>query len=180
VTYRGPGRFGLISSASASSTSSPPISASTASSFGGAISFTQGAMPTTIATITPFESKDEFDSGDYYAHARPLPRRDRLAGEDLAERQADRRALPWRRDRMLHRGAPPRDQKRARALCLSPTECSRYMSAPPPLARGSRTAFAQIAADALEIPIERVRGVFHGSTSYVSDGYGAYHSRSIS
>jgi len=37
----------------------------------------------------------------------------------------------------------------------------------------------QIAADALEIPMERIRGVFHGSTSCVSDGYGAYHSRSV-
>jgi carbon-monoxide dehydrogenase large subunit len=38
--------------------------------------------------------------------------------------------------------------------------------------------FAQIAADALEVPVERVREVNHGSTAYVSDGYGAYHSRS--
>jgi carbon-monoxide dehydrogenase large subunit len=41
------------------------------------------------------------------------------------------------------------------------------------------TAFAQIAADALEVTIDRIRGVFHGSTSYVGDGYGAYHSRSV-
>src|SRR5438067_5274378 len=41
------------------------------------------------------------------------------------------------------------------------------------------TAFAQIAADALEVPMDRIRGVFHGSTAYVSDGYGAYHSRSV-
>ena len=44
--------------------------------------------------------------------------------------------------------------------------------------QGVETVFAQIAADALEIPIERIRHVHHGSTSYVSDGYGAYHSRS--
>src|SRR5205807_439952 len=41
------------------------------------------------------------------------------------------------------------------------------------------TAFAQIAADALEVSMDRIRGVFHGSTSYVSDGYGAFHSRSV-
>jgi len=40
------------------------------------------------------------------------------------------------------------------------------------------TIFAQIAADALEVSIERIRHVHHGSTAYVSDGYGAYHSRS--
>jgi carbon-monoxide dehydrogenase large subunit len=27
--------------------------------------------------------------------------------------------------------------------------------------------------------MERIRGVFHGTTSHVSDGYGAYHSRSV-
>ena len=45
--------------------------------------------------------------------------------------------------------------------------------------QGVETVFAQIAADALEIPMERISGVHHGSTAYVSDGYGAYHSRSI-
>jgi carbon-monoxide dehydrogenase large subunit len=45
--------------------------------------------------------------------------------------------------------------------------------------QGVETVFAQIAADALEIPMDRIRDVHHGSTAYVSDGYGAYHSRSI-
>jgi carbon-monoxide dehydrogenase large subunit len=31
----------------------------------------------------------------------------------------------------------------------------------------------------MEMPMDRINNVFHGSTSYVSDGYGAYHSRSI-
>jgi carbon-monoxide dehydrogenase large subunit len=44
--------------------------------------------------------------------------------------------------------------------------------------QGVETVFAQIAADALEVPIERIHQVYHGSTAYVSDGYGAYHSRS--
>jgi carbon-monoxide dehydrogenase large subunit len=45
--------------------------------------------------------------------------------------------------------------------------------------QGVETVFAQIAADALEIPMDRIRGVYHGSTAFVSDGYGAYHSRSV-
>src|SRR5262249_45638327 len=45
--------------------------------------------------------------------------------------------------------------------------------------QGLETAFAQIAADALEVPMDRLKGVWHGSTSFVSDGYGAYHSRSV-
>src|SRR4029450_13103051 len=47
------------------------------------------------------------------------------------------------------------------------------------IGQGLETAFAQIAADALEVTLDRIRGVFHGTTSYVSDGYGAYHSRSV-
>jgi carbon-monoxide dehydrogenase large subunit len=44
--------------------------------------------------------------------------------------------------------------------------------------QGLETAFAQIAADALEMPIERIRGVFHGSTDHVAEGFGTYSSRS--
>jgi len=44
--------------------------------------------------------------------------------------------------------------------------------------QGLETAFAQIAADALEMPIERIGGVFHGSTDLVTEGFGTYSSRS--
>jgi carbon-monoxide dehydrogenase large subunit len=43
--------------------------------------------------------------------------------------------------------------------------------------QGLETVMAQIAADTLGIPLGRVR-VFHGSTSYLQEGYGAFHSRS--
>jgi carbon-monoxide dehydrogenase large subunit len=45
--------------------------------------------------------------------------------------------------------------------------------------QGLETAFAQIAADALEIPMTQIRGVFHGSTDLLPDGFGTYSSRSI-
>jgi len=43
--------------------------------------------------------------------------------------------------------------------------------------QGIETIMGQIAADALELPLERVR-VFHGSTTYLPDGVGAFGSRS--
>src|SRR4029077_3614074 len=43
--------------------------------------------------------------------------------------------------------------------------------------QGLKTVMAQIAADTLGIPLDQVR-VFHGSTSYLEEGYGAFHSRS--
>ena len=45
--------------------------------------------------------------------------------------------------------------------------------------QGVETVFAQIAADALEMPMERINRVQHGSTTYVKQGYGSYSSRSI-
>jgi carbon-monoxide dehydrogenase large subunit len=44
--------------------------------------------------------------------------------------------------------------------------------------QGLETVFAQIAADALELPMSRIRGVFHGSTGLVTDGVGSHASRS--
>ena len=43
--------------------------------------------------------------------------------------------------------------------------------------QGVQTILMQIAADAMELPFDQVR-LFHGSTSYVKEGWGSYHSRS--
>lgn len=45
------------------------------------------------------------------------------------------------------------------------------------LGQGLETVLGQIAADAIGIPFDRIK-VFHGSTSYVTEGFGSYHSRS--
>jgi len=44
------------------------------------------------------------------------------------------------------------------------------------IGQGVETVMAQIAADTLEIPLQRVR-VYHGSTTYLKDGFGSYGSR---
>jgi aerobic carbon-monoxide dehydrogenase large subunit len=43
--------------------------------------------------------------------------------------------------------------------------------------QGIETILAQIAADALELPLARIR-IYHGSTSYLPEGFGSYGSRS--
>jgi carbon-monoxide dehydrogenase large subunit len=45
------------------------------------------------------------------------------------------------------------------------------------IGQGIETIFAQIAADALEVPMERIRRVCHGSTTHVTEGFGSYASR---
>jgi carbon-monoxide dehydrogenase large subunit len=45
--------------------------------------------------------------------------------------------------------------------------------------QGVETVMAQIAADALDMPMERINRVQHGSTTVVKQGYGSYSSRSV-
>jgi aerobic carbon-monoxide dehydrogenase large subunit len=47
------------------------------------------------------------------------------------------------------------------------------------IGQGLETVMAQIAADALSLPIDRIRPVRHGSTNLVRDGGGAFSSRSV-
>ncbi|MGE3711616.1 MAG: xanthine dehydrogenase family protein molybdopterin-binding subunit, partial [Hyphomicrobiaceae bacterium] len=46
------------------------------------------------------------------------------------------------------------------------------------IGQGVETVFRQIAGDLLELPLDRIAGVQHGSTGLVSDGVGAFSSRS--
>jgi aerobic carbon-monoxide dehydrogenase large subunit len=47
------------------------------------------------------------------------------------------------------------------------------------LGQGLETVFSQIVADALELPLDRILGVFHGSTHFVNEGFGSWHSRAV-
>jgi carbon-monoxide dehydrogenase large subunit len=47
------------------------------------------------------------------------------------------------------------------------------------LGQGLETVFAQMAADAMDVPLSQINGVFHGSTDLVRDGVGSFSSRSV-
>jgi aerobic carbon-monoxide dehydrogenase large subunit len=138
----------------------------------------QREMPYSIATITPFESKDEFDSGDYNATL------DRCLAEinwgetsKLAGKLIDGRYHGLALGCFIEGGAAgPKESAR---IVLEPDGRYAVYVGSSAIGQGLETAFAQIAADALEVPLDGIRGIFHGTTSYVSDGYGAYHSRSV-
>jgi carbon-monoxide dehydrogenase large subunit len=135
-------------------------------------------MPYAIATITPYESKDAFDSGDYQVTL------DRCLAEigwtekaKLQGKLIDGRYQGLALGCFIEGGAAgPKES--ARLVLETDGSFTVYVGSSA-VGQGLETVFAQIAADALEIPMERIRGVFHGSTSCVSDGYGAYHSRSV-
>jgi len=70
-------------------------------------------------------------------------------------------------------GSGPRES--ARAVLDADGIVSVYVGSSA-IGQGVETVMAQIAADALEIPMERVR-VLHGSTTYLKEGFGSYGSR---
>jgi carbon-monoxide dehydrogenase large subunit len=135
-------------------------------------------MPYPIATITPYESKDEFDSGDYHATLeRCLDEIGWSAKSKLAGKLIDGRYHGLGIGCFIEGGAAgPKESAR---IVLDPDGFYSVYVGSSAIGQGLETAFAQIAADALEVTLDRIRGVFHGTTSYVSDGYGAYHSRSV-
>jgi aerobic carbon-monoxide dehydrogenase large subunit len=135
-------------------------------------------MPYQISTISPYVHEDAYDSGDYRQTL------DRCLKEaNWSEKAKLQGALVDGRYHGLAVGcfieggaAGPKEM--ARLEINDDGSISVYMGSSA-VGQGVETVFAQIAADALEIPMDRIKWVHHGSTAYVSDGYGAYHSRSI-
>src|SRR5262245_9563671 len=135
-------------------------------------------MPYPLATITPFESKDELDSGDHHATLdRCLAEFGWAEKSKLAGKLIDGRYHGVAVGCFIEGGAAgPKESAR---MVLEPDGTYSVYVGSSAIGQGLETSFAQIAADALEVPMDQIRSVKHGSTSYVSDGYGAYHSRSV-
>ena len=135
-------------------------------------------MPYKVATIAPFESKDELDSGDYQVTLdRCLAEFGWAEKQKLKGKQIDGRYHGLSVSCFIEGGAAgPKES--ARLVLESDGTLTVYMGSSG-VGQGLETAFAQIAADAMDMPMDRINKVFHGSTAYVSDGYGSYHSRSI-
>lgn len=134
-------------------------------------------QPYPIAHVQPTDAKDQYDSGDYRA----------TFGRCLKEIRWDEKSKLSGRliDGQYHglgvacfiEGGAAGPKETARLAVNEDGTISVYLGTTS-VGQGVETIFAQIAADALEVPIDRIRHVHHGSTGYVSDGYGAYHSRS--
>ena len=136
-----------------------------------------GEMPYELARIAPFPREDALDSGD---HVETLERC--LEAFGWREKAALSGAVIDGRHRGIAVGpfieggaAGPRENAR---LVLEPDGRVAVHVGSSSIGQGIETALAQIAADALESPLEAISGVHHGSTSDVREGYGSYHSRS--
>jgi len=135
-------------------------------------------MPYKVATIAPFESKDELDSGDYQVTLERClaefgwAEKEKLKGQFIDGRYHGLAVC------CFIEGGAAGPKESARLVLETNGTLTVYMGSSG-VGQGLETAFAQIAADAMDMPMDRINQVFHGSTAYVSDGYGSYHSRSI-
>jgi carbon-monoxide dehydrogenase large subunit len=136
----------------------------------------EAEMPYRLPDIQPIPVEEELDSGDN------LMILDRCLAEfGWTDKEKLRGQLI---DGLYHGlaigcfveggGAGPREN--ARMVLEADGTISVYVGSTA-VGQGVLTVLTQIAADALELPMERIR-LFHGSTAYVSEGFGSYHSRS--
>jgi carbon-monoxide dehydrogenase large subunit len=135
-------------------------------------------QPYPSAHVQPTDGRDEYDSGDY------------IETLDLALREFDWSKASALQGKLIDGkyhgfgiacfnesgGTGPKETAR---IEVTPQGTFAVYLGTTSVGQGVETSFAQIAADALEVPIDRIHHVFHGSTPYVSDGYGAYHSRGV-
>ncbi|MEE2760726.1 MAG: xanthine dehydrogenase family protein molybdopterin-binding subunit [Pseudomonadota bacterium] len=136
----------------------------------------EAAIPYPFATITPYETASEFDSGDPHA----------LLEICLADFGWEERVKLQGKfvDGLYHgigigffiEGGAAGPSEDARIVLETDGMFSVYLGSAA-VGQGVETIMAQIAGDCLEVPFDRIQ-VLHGSTDHVASGFGSFHSRS--
>ena len=135
-------------------------------------------MPYPLLTVSPLNIESETDSGDYRITLdRCLAEIDWTAKAALQGKLIDGRYRGSAVGCYLEGGASgPKES--ARLVLESDGKVSVHVGSSS-IGQGLETVCAQIAADALELPLDGIKGVFHGSTNCVAYGYGSYSSRAV-
>ena len=133
-------------------------------------------MPFPLATIDKPDKSEELDSGDYQITL------DRCLAEfgwknklELQGRLIDGKYHGIALGCFIEGGAAG-PKETARIEVEEDGRITVYVGSTN-VGQGVVTVLTQIAADALQVPMERIR-ILHGSTTYLKEGYGSYHSRS--
>src|SRR5205085_11832014 len=133
-------------------------------------------MPYPLPTVEPTGGKSECDSGEYRTTLeRCLEEFDWVEKSRLSGKMIGGRYHGTAVGCYIEGGASgPREG--ARIVLDSDATFSVYTGSSAN-GQGLETVFSQIAADALGVPMERIRNVFHGSTEYLKEGLGPLSSR---
>jgi carbon-monoxide dehydrogenase large subunit len=138
---------------------------------------TEAELPYSIGELVPYETPTEYDSGDYHAcFDRCLEefgweKKSALQGKLVDGRYQGTAATCF----VESGGAGPRENCR---FILAPGGGIAINVGSSALGQGLETVFAQIAADAMGLPLDAFT-IRHGSTTLVDEGFGTYHSRAL-
>jgi len=135
-------------------------------------------IPWTLPVVQPFGGETATDSGNYHATLdRCLAEFDWARKATLSGKLVDGRYHGIGIGCYIEGGASgPRESAR---LVLETDGAVSVYTGSSSVGQGLETVFTQIAADALGMPMTCIRGVFHGSTTGVKEGFGSYSSRSV-
>ncbi len=138
----------------------------------------ESEMPYRLTTVQPLDLATETDSGDYAATLeRCLQDIDWRAKAAMQGKLIDGRYRGTAVGCYLEGGAAgPRETAR---LVLDGDGKVAVHIGSSSIGQGLETVCAQIAADALQLPMDEIADVAHGSTDDVTEGYGSYSSRSV-
>lgn len=137
----------------------------------------ESELPYSIGQLVPYETPTEYDSGDYHAslniclEAFDWENKKKLQGELIDGRYHGLALTCF----VESGGAGPRENAKLTLEADGRVTIDVGSSA---LGQGLETVFAQIAGDALGLPMAAFR-VRHGSTTLVHEGFGTYHSRAL-
>ena len=175
-TYRGPGRYEAdffrerLFDLAARDLAIDPVAFRRSNLVG------EPEMPYPLASIRPVEKREELDSGDYrITLERCLDEIQWAEKASLQGRLVDGRYHGLALGCFIEGGAAG-PKERARLAVERDGTVSLFVGSAN-VGQGLETICLQIAADALEIPMTRMR-IFHGSTVYLPEGFGSWHSRS--
>jgi len=137
---------------------------------------TEPELPFATGKLVPYEPETEFDTGDYHAtFERALSEigwaeKRPLQGQLIDGRYHGIAAVPF-----VESGGSGKEN--ARLVIEKDGSVTVYVGSSV-LGQGLETTLAQVAADTLTLPFERIE-IRHGSTTYVREGFGTFASRSM-
>jgi aerobic carbon-monoxide dehydrogenase large subunit len=135
-------------------------------------------MPWELPTVQPLDQGTATDTGDYRQtldhclHDFGWEEKSKLQGKLIDGRRHGIAVGCY----LEGGGSGPRENVR---LVLERDGTVTLYTGSSSVGQGVETVMAQIAADALDMPMSRINRVQHGSTTVVKQGYGSYSSRSI-
>jgi aerobic carbon-monoxide dehydrogenase large subunit len=133
-------------------------------------------LPFATGKLVPYEGETDFDSGDYHAaFERALAELGWNEKKVLQGKLVDGRWHGLAATPFVESGGAGKEN--ARAMVEPDGSVTVYVGSSV-LGQGLETTLAQVAAETLKLPFDRVR-IRHGSTTYVREGFGTFASRSM-